>query len=123
MKQKQITIDGITYNHTPVKEPKPASPFHISDANMTWQKAMDHATSKKMRLLESHELHKLIVDKKLSFKAGTAWSSSSVYDFPSYAWYVHLFDGYTYYGDKTNTHRAFCAPLDFSLAEYLKEQA
>jgi hypothetical protein len=123
MKQKQITIDGITYNLVPVEETKPALPFHISPKDMTWQESIDYAKDMSMRLLRSEELHVLARDGHLPIKENWAWSSSSVSNFTSDAWFVYLGNGGMESIDKTNTLRAVCVPLDFSLADYLKEQA
>jgi hypothetical protein len=123
MNQKQLILDGITYNLVPVEQTKPAAPLHVSLEVMTWQESMDHAKDMSMRLLRSEELHVLARDGRLPIKEGFAWSSSSVSDGIYYAWFVYLNGGYTGTSDKTNTLRAVCVPLDFDLAEYLKEQA
>lgn len=118
---KQITIDGVTYNLTPVEQPK--SPFYIAPEKMDWSDAMDEAEEKGMRLLRSEELHVLARDGHLPVKDGWAWTSSLVSGVTSYAWHVHLFNGNTNYYVKTSTLRAVCVPKDFDLATFLKEEA
>lgn len=118
---KQITLDGITYNLTPVTA-KPVSPFHISENGMSWAHAMGYADDLGMRLLRSEELHVLARDGHLPVKTGWSWSNSSVSNYTSNAWHVNLYNGDTYADDETNTNRAVCVPVDFSLEKFLAEK-
>ena len=118
---KQITLDDVAYNLVLVGQPKPASPFYIAREEMDWSDAMDEAEEKNMRLLRSEELHVLARDGHLPIKEGWAWTSSSVSNISSYAWYVNLDDGLALDGGKTFTYKAVCVPKDFDLAVYLRE--
>ena len=115
---KQITLDGVTYNLTPAEKTR-ASPFHVSDTEMTWAQAMGYADKLGIRLLRSEELHVLARDGHLPVNKGWAWSSSSVSNNTSYAWYVYLGNGLTDYGGKNVTYRAVCVAVDFSLGKFL----
>jgi hypothetical protein len=118
---KQIILDGVTYNLMPVDK-KPASSFHVSAKEMSWAQAKVYADNLGLRLLQSEELHVLVRDGHLPVKEGWAWSSSSVSDYTSLAWYVYLGNGLTYTFDKANTNRAVCVPVDFSLEKFLAEK-
>jgi len=82
--------------------------IHVAGKQMTWKDAMDYAESIGMRLPTKFELQAIAESTDEFDHLVWAWSASTLSHFPTYAWYVYLYDGYTTNYSKTLSRPVLC---------------
>ena len=97
-------------NTTKIKLTKLPDEFeiHVAGKEMTWKQAMDYAESIGMRLPTKFELQAIAESTEEFNHLNYTWSASTISNYPTSAWNVNLYYGYTNYTIKTYSRSVLC---------------